>query len=118
MGNITSRLKELSYVCCTDEQELIEQMVHSAADYVRQVVIMESTAMNLAGRDNESYRNKKLETDKTRTQIHNGLISKVDIVNRICEMHDLPPIYDGEEHRRCYGDFAIELVGEIFTERE
>ena len=117
MNNLTNRLKELSYVCCTDEQELIEQMVHSAADYVRQVVIMESTSMNLAGRTNEDFRQKKLETDETRSRIHNGLIHKVDIVNRICENHNMPVIYAGDRHRRCYGDFALELVSEIFENR-
>ena len=117
MNGLTERLKELSGVCCSDEQELIEQMVHSAADYVRQVVVMESTAMNLAGRDKESFRSKKFETDGTRSQIHNGLIDKVRIVNRICKNHDLPPIYEGPEHRRNYGDFTIALVEEIFRNR-
>ena len=117
MKKLTERLKELSRVCCTDEQELIEQMVHSAADYVRQVVVMESTAMNFAGRDKESYRSKKAETDGATSQIHNGLINKVRIVNRICENHSLPPIYEGPEERKSYGTFAIVLVEEIFRNR-
>ena len=61
MKNLTEQLKALSAVCCTDEQDFIERMVHSAADYVRQVVVMESTAMNLAGRANERFRQKSLK---------------------------------------------------------
>ena len=117
MKKITEQLRELAEVCDSDERELIEQMVHSAADYVRQVVVMESTAMNLAGRDAENFRRQRLNTDEARSLIHNGFIADVVVVNRLCQNHGMQPIYTGQDHRRCFGDFAIRLVDEIFNDR-
>ena len=118
MKTYTERLMELSKEFSFDEMELVEQMIHSAADYVQQVAIMESTRLNFAGRNNEEYRNKLSETDTARTKMHNALISATNIVNRRCEAHGLPPIYTGpKDVRRSYGDFAIELVDEIFKNR-
>ena len=117
MKNIIIQLKKLSEACDSDECELIEKMVHNAADYVRQVVVMESISINLASRDNESYRNERLDADERRSLIHNGFIGSVNVVNRICEIHNFPPIYTYEKHRRLYGDFALEIVDEIFTNR-
>jgi len=53
---------------------------------------------------------------KTRRLISENL-SAVDIVNRICAMHNQPALYTGSERRREYGDFALALVTEIFANR-
>ena len=116
-NKIVEKLRNLSAVCDEDERELIEEMVHNAADYVRQVVIMESTAINFAGRKNDEFRDKVAETDTRRSLTHNNLISMVNVVNRIAQLHDHSLIYTGENHRRCDGDFAIKLVDEIFNSR-
>ncbi|MBQ3054614.1 MAG: DUF3232 domain-containing protein [Oscillospiraceae bacterium] len=117
MSRFTEQLQALVHVCDSDERELIERMIHSSADYVRQVVIMESTRLNFAGRQSDDLRAKVSETDKVRTDRHNALIATVNIVNRICDAHHLPRIYCGSEKRREYGDFAIELTAEIFNDR-
>ena len=116
-NTIVEKLKNLSNVCDMDEREILEDMIHNAADYVRQVIIMECSAINFAGREGSEFRDKVTETDTRRSQIHNGLISTVNVVNRIAAIHNHPPIYTGESHRRCYGDFAINLVNEIFNGR-
>ncbi len=117
MGVISEKLKMLVGICDELERELVEEMIFDAAAYVRQVVIMESTSANFAGREGERYRNAVEETDKRRSEVHNGLINSVNIVNRLCEKYELEPIYTGGEQRRFYGDFAIELVNEIFVNR-
>ena len=117
MGIIIEKLERLKTECSRPECELIEKMINSAADYVRQVVIMECVAANFAGRENEEYRIKLNSEDSTRTGFHEGLMTAVNIVNRICGMHNLPPIYEGSSARREYGDFAIALVDEIFNGR-
>jgi len=117
MSNFTEQLNALCAVCDSDERELIERMIHSSANYVRQVVVMESTRLNFAGRVEGNLRDKVSETDSARTKCHNALIDTVNIVNRICDAHNFPRIYLGSEKRREYGDFAIELTSEIFCDR-
>ena len=117
MDTIRKRLAALASQCDNDERELIEQMIGNAADYVQTVVKMETIADNVAGRSDTELRSAVSEADHTRTIIHNSLISRVDIVNRICAAHNLPPIYTGDSQRRHYGDFALELVKEIFENR-
>lgn len=117
MGIITEKLEKMKSALSIPEREFVEQMIKSAADYVRQVTIMESVAANFAGRENEEYRVKLSTEDSARTGIHNGLITNVNAVNRMCEKYNLPPIYEGSSARREYGDFAIALVDEIFNAR-
>ena len=117
MNTLLSRIQELILVCDSDERELIEDMIIKAAAYVQAVTIMETTARNYAGRSADDLREAVSSTDKSRHNVHNSLISAVDIVNRICAMHGRPPLYTGSELRREYGDFALALVTEVFTAR-
>lgn len=117
MNDLRNRIAALCALCDEDERDLIETMIRSAADYVRAVVVMEAAASNYAGREAEQLRTTVAELDRSRRTVHNGLISSVDIVNRICAAHDAPLIYTGDEKRRHYGDFALSLVQEIFEAR-
>jgi len=117
MNTLLSRIQELVLVCDTDERELIEEMVTKAAAYVQAVTIMETTARNYTDRAADELREAVSSTDKSRRNVHNSLISAVDIVNRICAMHNQPALYTGSERRREYGDFALALVTEIFANR-
>ena len=116
--SLMKRIEALAKECDTEEQELIEEMVIGAVDYVRSVIIMETNARNLRGRKAEEYRDIVTATDRTRTMTHNALIAAVNIVNRICQNHGRPLIYTGDEQRRHYGDFAMELTTEIFGDRK
>ena len=68
------------------------------------------TMVNNTGEERES-------TDRTRSNDHNAFISSVDAVNKICDAHGVPRIYTGSTERRAYGDFAMELVADIFAKR-
>jgi len=117
MNTLTEQIRTLTAVCESDECELIEEMILKAAAYVQAVTIMETTARNYAGRSADELREAVSSTDKSRRNVHNSLISAVDIVNRICVMHGLPLLYTGSERRREYGDFALALVTEVFVNR-
>ena len=117
MSNLLEQINALLQVCDEDECECIEEMIISAGNYVQAVVDMESKALNFARRAGEDFRSVVSSADSKRTNVHNGLISNVNIVNRICIMHDLPELYTGGIERREYGDFAQKLVNEIFTQR-
>ena len=115
---LTEKLDRLLPLCDADERELIEDMISDAANYVKCVVIMESQAHNFAGREGQDYRDTVTSADRTRHIQHNALIDAVNIVNRICACHNIEPIYQGDTVRRHYGDFALELVTEIFADRK
>ena len=112
------QLSGLAAVCDEDERDIIEKMVSSAAAYINAVTDMKSKSYNFAGRTGEDLRTALERSDRERTNAHNALIAYVNIVNRICTAHNRNPIYVGPtDLRRAYGDFAIQLVGEIFANR-
>ena len=112
-----NRIKELVGLCNGAERFRISMMLNNAADYVRSVVAMEVVAVRVADLDPEDFREERESTDRTRSNDHNAFISSVDAVNGICDAHGVPRIYTGGTARREYGDFAMELVAEIFAQR-
>ncbi len=111
------QINNLAKKCNDMESELIEQMIHNAADYVRAVIVMETAASNIASLDADEAREAKQSTDRARTVAHDAFIASVNVVNRICDKHEFPHIYTGGDTRREYGDFAMELVTDIFAKR-
>lgn len=112
-----NRIMELIKLCNSAERFRISMMLNNAADYVRSVVVMEVAAARVAELDFEEYREERESTDRARSNRHDALISSVDAVNKICDAHGVPRIYTGGTERRAYGDFAMELVADIFTKR-
>lgn len=112
-----NRIKELANQCNDMERSLIQDMLHNATDYVRAVVIMETAASNISGLEADEARETKQSTDRARSIAHDAFISSVNVVNRICDKHGIPRIYAGDTERRAYGDFAMELVADIFVHR-
>lgn len=115
---VLEKLKMLSDKVDGDLKECIEDVVVSAGKYVAAVTVMECASRNYAGRTGTEKREEVERTDKARTVAHNAFISAVDIVNRIAERNGVDPIYAGGPERRQYGDFAFEIVKEIFLERQ
>lgn len=117
MESIVRRLQDLKAVCDAEEGELIEGMVVSAGDYVRAVTRHMATKLNFAKLDQKEYGERESELGTSRSRIHEGLITSVKVVNRLCEAHGLEPIYTGENHRYHIAAFAMALVAEIFEMR-
>lgn len=118
MKPLMEQLNALTQICDEDERALIEEMVLDAGDYVQVVISTECKRINYAGRGGEELRKSFSEADSRRTIVHNSLISMVDTVNKLCQLYDLPPIYTGDSQRRYYGDFALQLVTELFEARK
>lgn len=112
-----NRIKELIELCNSAERFRVAMMLNNAADYVSSVVAMEVVAARVADLDPEEFRDERESTDRARSNAHNAFISSVDAVNKICDAHGVPHIYTGGTERRDYGDFAMELVADIFTKR-
>ena len=111
------QINDLAKKCNDMECELIEQMIHNAADYVRSVIIMETTANNIVRLDSAEAQEAKQSADRARTIAHDAFISSVNIVNRICDKHEFKRIYTDGEDRRDYGEFALRIIRDIFTSR-
>ncbi len=112
-----NRIKELVELCNSAERFRISMMLNNAADYVRSVVAMEVVAARVVDLDPEDFREERESTDRNRSHTHDTFISSVDAVNKICDAHGVPRIYTGGTERRAYGDFAMELVADIFANR-
>ena len=112
-----NKILELAKLCNSAERYKISLMLNNAADYVRSVAVMEIVAAHVADLDPEEFREERQSTDRTRSNDHNAFISSVDAVNKICDAHGVPRIYTGSTERRAYGDFAMELVADIFAKR-
>ena len=112
-----NRIKQLVAICNGAERFRISMMLNNAADYVRSVVTMEVVAARVADLDDEDFREERQSTDRARSNVHDAFISSVDAVNKICDAHGVPRLYTGGAERRAYGDFAMELVAEIFAQR-
>lgn len=117
MGKLTEQLSSLAAVCNDFERGMLEQMIIAAADYVQAVVVMETKASNYMGRKGTEMQEAVASSDSWRTGRHESLMTKVNIVNRICQNHGHTPLYTGDSQREHYGDFALELVDEIFRQR-
>lgn len=115
--NLITRIIEFSSLCSSEDRELVEEMIHSAADYVKAVVTMETAAYNVLGLEGSHFREVRESTDRSRTIAHDDFITRVNVVNKLCAIYGVPPLYTGGAARRDYGSFALEIVSEIFINR-
>lgn len=120
MTKIGERVQKLVATVATDEDciELILDMEAACSEYVKTVVDMEFNRHYLKEiMDADEYRKEVESLDRARTIVHNDMMAKVNAVNRLCNNINAEAIYEGDEERSHYGDFAQDLVNEIFNER-
>lgn len=99
--------------------DLMEDLIDSASDYVRRVNVLEIGIMvGKHNKEGEEYREYIEKLDKQRSRAHNALISNVKIINRLCRIHNLEPIYQGKEDNRIdIAEFSQKVVDELFSTR-
>ena len=94
------------------------QVVHACCKYVDAVnafMFSTTTARIVSVSD---YRNIFEENDKRRHAAHENAIVRVNVLNRMCRVYGVSPVYLGDEDNRYQiGDFCGELVNEIFVAR-
>lgn len=115
---VLEKIRVLGRKVSSDDTDLVEDVVKSAQEYVAVVAEMGVIEMNLTYEPGESQRERIQNIDKKRTIIHNKFIDAVNIANRLAESVDAEPIYTGGSARREYGDFAFEIVKELFETRK
>lgn len=108
---------------CKDDEDVMSRLkavIDSAASYVEKVSILEGTIITASSLySNVDYRNRVEKDDSDRSFAHDSLINNIKILNRYLEqMYKIEKLYIGDiEVRREVGDFAGELIHELFTTR-
>jgi hypothetical protein len=123
MEKIKERINKLIEAIKEDPDmlALIQEMVDSCANYVDTVVNMENaiTIARFKIDDPSEYRAHVQRLDQSRRIAHNVLISNVRIVDRLCKVNKVEPVYGGhDEDRLAIAEFAKQVVDEFFEERK
>lgn len=104
-----------------DKTSLVRDMVDSCANYVDTVVNMEN-AINVYRfrvEDPSELRVMIQRLDQTRRIVHNTVISNVRIVDRLCKINGVEPVFGGlDEDRLAIAEFAKKVVDEFFKDRK
>ena len=98
---------------------LVKQGFDSFIGYVNAVYEME-TSISLARfrcDDVRDYQDAVTRLDSSRRVAHDGAITSVNIINRMCDMVGVEHVYDGTQERNEIGDFCGHFVNEYFEGR-
>jgi len=123
MGKIKERINALLKKIKDDPDlvSLVRDMVDSCANYVDTVVNMEN-AINVYRfrvEDPSELRVMIQRLDQTRRIVHNTVISNVRIVDRLCKINGVEPVFGGlDEDRLAIAEFAKKVVDEFFEDRK
>ena len=103
-----------------EDLKILEEMLNQCGQYIEKVNNMGNlTAVAKFYMDGDEYRERLSNIDKTRCSVHNGLIVSVKLVNKLCQLYNLEPIFYGDiEDRIAVAEFAMEVVTENFTLRK
>ena len=123
MGKIKERINALLEKIKDDPDlvSLVRDMVDSCANYVDTVVNMENVinVYRFHVEDPSELRVMIQRLDQTRRIVHNTVISNVRIVDRLCKINGVEPVFGGlDEDRLAIAEFAKKVVDEFFEDRK
>lgn len=98
----------------------VHRGIEAFVNYVS-VVDMEETQVRIAYSrlEGEDLRDAVERADRSRRIAHEGAISQASVLNRICGMYGVNPIFTGDvEDRWQVAEFCGEVVSKIFKERK
>ena len=99
------------------EMDALQMMIKNCTGYIDKVIqyVTSPSLINMK-MDGEDRRAAIEQLDIDRHNAHEALISSVKMVNRICQLHHLEPIYDGDiSNRYDIALFAEKLVSEVYV---
>jgi hypothetical protein len=103
-----------------EDLKTLEEMLNQCGQYIEKVNNMGNvTAVAKYYAESDEYRELFSNIDKTRSSVHDGLIVSVKLVNKLCQLYNLEPIFNGDtEDRITVAEFAMEVVLENFENRK
>lgn len=119
IGNWKERVQELLKRVEKQDAELVEQALESCNRYINSIVNMEN-AIGVARFRMEAaeYREYIQQLDRSRKINHNATIVNVKILNRLCDLYGVKPVYEGDlDNRKEVAAFAFRVVQDYFEER-
>ena len=103
--------------------KIIERSIASFEEY-HSVIFKMELWMKVYARlvSSEEYKDNVSKLDKARTMSHNSVLGNVNLLNRLAEKNQLPPVYDGivsheRPYRREVANAVLEYVEEIIKNR-
>ena len=102
---------------------IIERSITTFEEYHSEIFNMELwMKIYSSSVDDGTYKDNVSRLDKLRTVTHNSVLANVNLLNRLAEKNNLPPVYDGivsEErpYRREVANAVLEYVENIIKKR-
>ena len=102
---------------------IIERSITTFEEYHSEIFKMELwMKIYSSSVDDGTYKDNVSRLDKLRTVTHNSVLANVNLLNRLAEKNNLPPVYDGivsEErpYRREVANAVLEYVENIIKNR-
>ncbi len=102
-----------------DDLQVVEDFYQACGEYVQAVVQMEAAIITARDRmEGREYREYLSQLDNSRQHAHEALIASVKILERICLMYQVEPVYQGPTERVPIAEFAMQAVEEVFRKRK
>jgi hypothetical protein len=103
-----------------EDSRLIEDIIADCGRYIERVNAMEGAITAARFRmEPEDYRAYIVELDRQRKIQHDSLIVSVRVLNRLCNLYNVPRIYQGDVQSRIeIAEFARNVVNELFDTRK
>lgn len=99
--------------------ESIKMAMKSFCDYVDVVYNMETRIKIAATRyEGSDYREFVMNLDRGRRIAHENAIGQLSMLNRLCKMLEVEPLFDGDLNDRYQvADFCMAITKELFDKR-
>ena len=121
----TETIEKLITIYKDDEKflSIIERSIMSFEEYHQAIYKMELWmkvhSQSVSGDD---YKERVSSLDKGRTNEHNAVLGNVNLLNRLAEKNNLPPVYDGivshdRPYRREVANAVLQYVEDMIKNR-
>ena len=119
------KIEKLIEIYRDDDQvlKIIERSIASFEEY-HSIIFKMELWMKIYARSvsSEEYKDNVSKLDKARTMSHNSVLGNVNLLNRLAEKNQLPPVYNGivsheRPYRRDAANAVLEYVEEIIKNR-
>jgi Protein of unknown function (DUF3232). len=119
-NELTARIKDSKEEYWRDDLEALEDSIKQCGEYIKSVNNMEAAITSARFRmEPEDYREYIMQLDNTRRIEHNYLIRSVRLINKLCSIYRVEPIYKGDlDNRIEIAEFAKSVVDEMFDTRQ
>lgn len=99
--------------------QAVEDLIADCGRYVESVTAMEAAQAVARFRlEPKDYQALIVQLDRNRKMAHDTVIADIRLVNRLCGVYSVPPVYEGEDSRIAHAEFAAAVAGEYFKDRK